>query len=914
MNSGNQQGFTGRTGPLSHGQRALWFLQQLAPDNCAYNIAVAARITGPLDAGLLSVCFKSLVDRHASLRTIFPANKGKPIQLVRDSSDIEFDTQDGSGVAWDDAKSRLIAVCQKPFDLEHGPVLRITLLKRSNSESVLLLVVHHIAIDYSSVVQLFRELGALYAASGSVAALPPLRLTYVDYAEWQNEMLTGPRGARLWEYWSQQLSGELPVINLPVDFRRHGQQTFRGDTYHFDFGVLTSPLRRLVRETDGSLYTVLLSAVFAMLHLCTGQDDLLIGSPPIGRRRNEFNGVVGFFHNPVVLRSRLRPGSTFRRLHGDVTRTAEQALEHSDYPFSYLVERLNPSRDPSISPIFQVMFVLYDGPADAAPLGTAGECTSRMDFGGLELEFIEIEDAVSMLDMTLTFVDEAESLSASIQYNTDLFESATIERIALDLTGIIEAAAARPDLFVEDLMVTARNRVPRTARIQEVCDRQVNPGRSENSPEPGNEIELSLLCLARYSDGGLGDDGFTLLTEAARFADRNGFRALWLLSEESNGRSRTCASSAVMGAAVAVLTERIDIRGTVAFQLQNPVRLAEEWSVVDNLSHGRAAIAFVWPGPLGPPPSLVEGGCDENAFLKVAGQVQGLWRGDSMNFPGVDGKEVRVKTLPRPVKTPLPLWVLARDPDGGRLAAELSAGLLIDLRIASPQDLTAIIQTYRQTPAPRGDSTITPGPEGRVAAVVPTFVSVDGEKSAMAQSFAETSVPGPIGSRSWGRTLPACSGLSLVHDPEDPTALHEHEAAAAGSPGAPARSVESANDIQARILCGTPDQCIEKIMYLKGLGIDEIACWIDFGLDHGSILSGFDGLRQVVEYWTGLAAVDHAQAGQFIFSLEPCGIDDPMVDAREVDAARERARARRDLTRRRQKLISPGTSANDDRT
>src|SRR5262249_49496940 len=154
-----------------------------------------------------------------------------------------------------------------------------------------------IAVDYSSVVQLFRELIVLYSADGRAAALPSPGLTYIDYAHWQNEMLSGPQGAMLWEFWNKELSGQLPIINLPLDFPRAQAQTFRGDCYHFDIpGPLTADLRRLVRDCNGSVYSVLLTAVFAMFHLSTGQDDLLIGSPPIGRRANKYEGVVGFFH------------------------------------------------------------------------------------------------------------------------------------------------------------------------------------------------------------------------------------------------------------------------------------------------------------------------------------------------------------------------------------------------------------------------------------------------------------------------------------------------------------------------------------------------------------------------------------------------------------------------------------------
>ncbi|HKV40997.1 MAG TPA: condensation domain-containing protein, partial [Blastocatellia bacterium] len=465
MNGTNSKEDGAGGGPLSYGQRALWFLQQLEPTNCAYNIAIAGRLTGVLDAGLLEACFRSLVQRHASLHTVFPAIKGKPIQFSRDNSgslDFNFGQYDASSLAWEDLRERLARECQTPFDLEKGPVLKTMLFRVSEREHVLLLVVHHIAVDYASVVQLVRELGALYAARGSIAAagLRELTRTYIDYARWQDDMLSGPGGAELWEYWSRQLSGELPVINLPFDRPRQNRQTFRGNTYRFELERrLTAEVRTLARDLRGSPYTVLLAAVFSLLHLYSGQEDVLIGSPPIGRRSGEFDAVVGFFHNPVVLRSVLKPGADFTHVHEEVRRTTELALEHSDYPFSYLVERLKPSRDPGLSPIFQVMFVFYDASVDASlPLALAGQA-ARIDLGGLDLEFIEIDEAVSMLDLTLTLADENELLSASIQYNTDLFEYSTIEGMSRDLITVLEESAANPGIAIRKLPVAVRRLV-----------------------------------------------------------------------------------------------------------------------------------------------------------------------------------------------------------------------------------------------------------------------------------------------------------------------------------------------------------------------------------------------------------------------------------------------------------------------
>lgn len=443
----------GKSGPLSYGQRALWFLQKVSPDNCAYNIVLAARITGPLDTTLLRRSFQTLIGRHSSLAAVFPEVAGRPIQRVRDDSEICFELRDASGLEWQTLRRQLCEEGQRPFNLETGPILRILLFSRSTVDNVLLLVVHHIAVDYASVQQAMKELGEIYSARlvEKEPILPRLSLTYIDYAKWQTDMLAGPQGSALSVYWRSRLSCDLSPINLPFDRPRQQAQTFRGDTYDFAIDdVSAAQVSKLVQELDGSLFTVLLSVFYCLLHFWTGQRDILVGSPPIGKRRPEFNGVVGFFHNPVVLRGELTPSESFDTLHRRTQAVVEGALNHQDYPFSYLVEQISPVRDPSYSPIFQVMFVLYDRAVSEGKLGDAQQAAS-LELAGLDVEFLEIEEPVSMLDLTMTLVEEVETLTGSIQFNSDLFDRSTIESFANEFTNILRGAGTDPFRMIEEL-------------------------------------------------------------------------------------------------------------------------------------------------------------------------------------------------------------------------------------------------------------------------------------------------------------------------------------------------------------------------------------------------------------------------------------------------------------------------------
>jgi hypothetical protein len=257
-----------QTGPLSYGQRALWFLQQLAPDNRAYNVMLAARVHSQLEAPALQRAFQALINRHAALRTVFRVSEGKPVQCVREHQTIDFKIIDAASLDWADLKRRAVEESHKPFDLEEGPLLRVRLFSRSLSEHLLSIIVHHVAVDFSSVATMLNELSALYGAeqAGTAAALPVLNRQYLDYAKWQMEMLNGPEGERLWGYWRNQLGGELPVMSLPTDRQRPQAQTFRGATRSFNLGGdLAARLKRLAETERVNLYALLLSSFQILL-------------------------------------------------------------------------------------------------------------------------------------------------------------------------------------------------------------------------------------------------------------------------------------------------------------------------------------------------------------------------------------------------------------------------------------------------------------------------------------------------------------------------------------------------------------------------------------------------------------------------------------------------------------------------
>jgi hypothetical protein len=437
--------------PLSYNQQGIWFLYQLAPESRVYNVNFAARIRSDVDIPALRRAFQALVDRHPALRTTFCVRSGKPAQRVHPHLAVHFVETDAS--AWDSEvlKTRLLEEAYRPFDLERGPLLRVNLYSCSANDHVLLLVVHHIVIDFWSLALLLTELGTLYPAerAGAQALLPALDSKYTDYVRWQAEMLASAEGERLWVYWQKQLAGQLPLLELPTDRPRPPVPTYRGASHDFHLNYeLSSRLKALAKAQGATLYMVLLAAFQVILHHHSGQEDLLVGSPVLGRSRAEFEGVVGLFTNPVILRANCSGNPTFEAFLGQVRQTVLAALEHQDYPTLLLVERLHPARDLSRPPLCQVMFVL-DKPhqlaEQGAPAFVLGDSGLRMNPGGLELEALSLEHRAATLDLVMLTIEAAHSLSVSIRYNSDLFDAATISRIAKHFETLLHHVTTQPN-------------------------------------------------------------------------------------------------------------------------------------------------------------------------------------------------------------------------------------------------------------------------------------------------------------------------------------------------------------------------------------------------------------------------------------------------------------------------------------
>lgn len=442
---------------LSYGQRALWFLYRMAPDSAAYNVNLAARIRSPIDIDALHRAFQGLVDRHTVLRATFPSRDGLPVVAVPPRSTVQFTVTDSAGLTEPALQASITRDAHRPFALEAGPVFRVNLYARGPAESLLLVSVHHIVYDAVSLAVLLEELGALYAGevSGRPATLPPMRYQYADFVRWQREMLAGPDGERLWAYWRQALAGEIPDLDLPTDHPRPAFQTFRGEVRVFsvDDG-LTARLKAVAAAHEITLFVVLLAAYQVLLHRYADQPEVFVGTPMVGRTRPEFQAIVGYFINPVVLRADLSDDPPFAEFLSAVRRTVLGALAHQDFPFSLLVERLHPDRDTSRMSLFQAMFNMPSAHGldpQSVSRFVLGETGGRVSLSGLDLEVFPVEQKTAMFDLLLSLVDAGGRLGGSLQYNADLFEASTIERMLGHYLTLLQSIADSPQQRVSEL-------------------------------------------------------------------------------------------------------------------------------------------------------------------------------------------------------------------------------------------------------------------------------------------------------------------------------------------------------------------------------------------------------------------------------------------------------------------------------
>jgi amino acid adenylation domain-containing protein len=425
--------------PLSLHQRRLWLIEQLQPGTPLYHVTRAVRIRGALDRQTLRVALQTLVDRHAALRTTMHQIDGAPVQRIVASAELQLTLVDlrGAERGREGVESalhqRLTDEGRRSFDLAADLMLRAVLYELGEREHVLQFTLHHLACDGWSLGLLFDELSALYRAfrEGQECPLPAIDLRYVDFARWQGEPRQAARLEPRIAWWKRQLSGTPSVLELPTDHPRPRLESGAGAVYRFELPAeLRVRLERLGREEQATFYMTLLAGLFLLLHRYTGMETFLVGSATAGRQRPETHALVGFFVDTLVLRADLSGEPTVRQLLRRVRQTVIDAVEHSDVPFERIVETLDLPRDSSRQPLIQVL-------CNAPP-------QYHLELDDLELSPVHIDLHASRFDLELTYSD-GDNQTTGITWNTDLFERATIRRMAGHYLTLLDAMAREPE-------------------------------------------------------------------------------------------------------------------------------------------------------------------------------------------------------------------------------------------------------------------------------------------------------------------------------------------------------------------------------------------------------------------------------------------------------------------------------------
>jgi amino acid adenylation domain-containing protein len=474
--------------PLSFSQQRLWFLNQFEPGNPAYNIPFAVRLSGALNVVMLEQSLNEVIRRHEALRTTFATVDGCPVQIIAPVSTATLPVVDIRELS--ESEQEILIPCltteeaQHSFDLTRGPLVRATLLRLREEEHVLSLNIHHIVSDGWSTGILIRELAMLYRAfsTGKPSPLPALPIQYADFALWQQQWMQSEVLESHLSYWKQQLGGSLPVLELPTDRPRPLIRTSVGVIERFKVDKeLTNKLRALGWQEGASLYMIMLAVLQTLLYRYTGQEDISVGTYIANRNRAEVEDLIGFFVNTLVMRTDLSGAPTFRELLGRVREVTLGAYTHQDVPIEKLLEQLQPERNLSYTPLFQVMLVLQNTPMHT------------IELPGLTIESLKVEGNIhAHFDLSLWLNEVDEGLVGSMEYNTDLFNSSTIIRMLAHFQTLLESVVANPEQRLSDLPILTgaeRNQLlfewndTKTDYLQEQCIYELFEVQAERTPD-----------------------------------------------------------------------------------------------------------------------------------------------------------------------------------------------------------------------------------------------------------------------------------------------------------------------------------------------------------------------------------------------------------------------------------------------
>ncbi|MBE1162042.1 non-ribosomal peptide synthetase/type I polyketide synthase [Dyella acidiphila] len=807
----------GGSAPLSSSQQRLWIISQLELEHSAYNTGFYQLIRN-LNVAAMERAIRGVIERHSILRTVYAEVDGVPMQRVLEQFEFQLEVDDLSHIA-DPIERRQQAqelwqrVLQVPIDLRKDLMLRSRLARYSEDTYLLMVTQHHICSDNWSNTILMNELGLLYEAfsRGEPDPLPPLPVQYIDYALWQSDWLKGPAVQQQIPYWRKKLAGIPQVHNLPLDRPRPKYQSYRGMQYFTKAAPGTlAGLNRLGQQHDTTLFMTMQAALSVFLARYSGENDIVIGFSVANRLHRELEGLIGFFVNVLNLRSDLSGNPSFADFLQQTKKNLLEAYSNAYVPFEVLVDELKPARSTSYEPITQIKLIYLDQSVDHQVIGMMGE---RTEWNNVVQS--ELQASVSKYDLTLYFsAAEDGELSLMWEYATDLFDATTIHRMAAAFEALLRSIAKTPYLPVRSLKLLA--------------EPEAESGRRKQSSQDAQAFNFSLFYFAN-DDGEKTAGKYELLLEGARFADRHGFDAVWMPERHFDTFGGLYPNPAITAAAVASVTRQIGIRaGSCVLPLHHPVRVAEDWSVIDNISGGRVGIGFAAgysPRDFSLAPAHYEG--RREVLMQGIQTVKALWRGDDVTLPGGDGEAHPIRIRPRPLQNELPVWVTTvGSEEAFRHAGRSGDNLLTILMGQSLDELGRKIAIYRQARAEAGHRG-----EGTVTLLVHAFITDD-----EATVFAHVKEPFKrylVDSLGTPQALARTLGLGDLD-----TSAHRADIEALAE-------FAFQRYYRSNALLGTAERCLPLVESIRQAGVNELACLVDFGVDPQLVLQNLPRLRQL---------------------------------------------------------------------
>jgi amino acid adenylation domain-containing protein len=443
--------------PLSVSQQAIWTVNQLFPNSPIYNLPIALQINSPVDVDNLQAAFSKLLKQHEQLRRVCQLDEMmQPVQYLLLNPATDFlhivCANEAERTHYINAATRTI------FNLQQGPLLQARLFSLADNDHVLFILAHHIAVDFRSLIVLLNQLKQHYL--NDTSNVSHSKANYADYLVWQRDYLNSQHARQDFEYWKQQLSGELPKLELALDRVRPSELSCHGGLETVTLNTDTAQaLKAFAKREQTTLYTLLLTIFKIMLHRYTGQTDLIVGSPTLGRPKQTFSDIVGFFVNPIALRSYPDATKPFKQYLAEVKTTVLAGLEHQHYPFSLLVENLQPERESELSPIYRAWFVLQADTTEqpeAAALAL-GIPNIPVHWPGLSIKTAKLSDSIAQFDIALMVAESSQGLIASLQYRRDLFEFATIRRMAQHFQNLVTSVLTTPDALLSQLTMLSND-------------------------------------------------------------------------------------------------------------------------------------------------------------------------------------------------------------------------------------------------------------------------------------------------------------------------------------------------------------------------------------------------------------------------------------------------------------------------